>query len=111
MKKEKVLAQNGDILAESVMKRFIDEESIMQTIEDLIKPYKEELVKAVNSYCYDSEYDYFFSGRRRFERKQEEADEQAYDILEAWSEDGPIENVTESIESLVEDYKRNSGCK
>ena len=112
MKKEKVLAQNGDILAESVMERFIDEESIMQTIEDLIKPYKEELVKAVNSYCYNSEYEYFFSGRRRFESKQHEADEQAVDILQGWAKFvRPSDSAIECIKSLTKTYKDYSGCE
>lgn len=111
-KKEKVLAQNGDILAESVMERFIAEESIMQTIEELIKPYKEDLVKAVNSYCYDSKYEYFFSGRRRFDSKQHEVDEQAVDILQGWAKLGcPSDSAIECIKSLTKTYKDHSGCE
>jgi len=111
-KKEKVLAENGEILAESVMERFIDEESIMQTIEELIKPYKEDLVKAVNSYCYNSKYEYFFSGRRRFESKQHEVDEQAVDILQGWAKLGcPSDSAIECIKSLTKTYKEYSGCE
>ena len=87
----------------------------MKMKKKLIKDVKKEIAKAVNSYCYNSKYKYrsgrYDTWKRKFERKQDEANQQAYDILEAWGESGPIENVTESIQSLVEDYKRYSGCQ